>query len=218
MATVMVLPSRHRIVLVSSPKGGVGKTTVSLNLLVCGAQAGYRCLGIDLDPQRNLEKWFRRRPQQQVVRPDIVGMPIDGWMEALEGAKVYDLVIVDTPPSVEDHMVDVRELAERADLVLIPTGYGPFDLDSVVPWMAAMDRHGLNAAFCMNRVNRRARAFRTAQQRLVKVGKLCPVEIPQLEEILSYTARGLTVLDIEKAKGIEDIEAVWDFVRREIRL
>ena len=29
---------------------------------------------------------------------------------------------------------------------------------------------------------------------------------------------GLTVLDADRAKGIEDIEAVWNFVRREISL
>ena len=34
-------------------KGGVGKTTVSLNLSVCLAAAGYRCLLVDIDPQQS---------------------------------------------------------------------------------------------------------------------------------------------------------------------
>jgi chromosome partitioning protein len=210
---------RARIIMVASPKGGVGKTSLSMNLLVAAARADLRVVGVDFDPQRNLEKWqLRRRRQEAVVPIEVVPADLDDWYEILAHFRDQDLVVLDTPPSVEDHMVPIRKLTERADLVLVPTGYGPLDLDSVTPWMAALVRDGRSAAFCLNRVNRRTRAFRAAQQRLVKHGRLCPVEIPQLEEILTCTASGLTVLDADKAKGIEDIEAVWDFVQREISL
>jgi chromosome partitioning protein len=218
--SAVLLPShRARIVMVASPKGGVGKTTLSMNLLVVAARADLQVIGIDFDPQRNLEKWQHRRRRQEEVAPiEVIPADLSDWHETLAQIRDYDLVVLDTPPSIEDHMVPIRRLTERADLILVPTGYGPLDLDSVTPWMAALARDGHGAAFCLNRVNRRTRAFRAAQQRLVRYGRLCPVEIPQLEEILTCTASGLTVLDADKAKGIEDIEAVWNFVRREISL
>lgn len=43
-----------RVIVIANGKGGVGKTSLSANLLGLFAAAGYRCLGIDLDPQGNL--------------------------------------------------------------------------------------------------------------------------------------------------------------------
>src|SRR5436189_5300774 len=42
------------IFTLANAKGGCGKTTVTLNLAVCFARAGYRTLAIDLDQQGNL--------------------------------------------------------------------------------------------------------------------------------------------------------------------
>lgn len=79
-----------RILAVANQKGGVGKTTTSVNLAACLAEAGRRVLLIDLDPQANATS----------------GM----GLAKLPGSSVYPVLLGETPLAAQVRETGIPQL------------------------------------------------------------------------------------------------------------
>lgn len=77
-STSLPLPANTRVFTVSNQKGGVGKTTTTVNLAAALARSGARVLVIDLDPQGNASTAL-------------------GVEHRAETPSVYDVVVGDSP-------------------------------------------------------------------------------------------------------------------------
>lgn len=115
------------ILAVVGEKGGVGKTTLALDLAVTAVQKGHRVAVLDLDPQATASKWTDRRTEEQ---PWVVPTHAARIGAALEQAKAQgvDLVVIDTAPHAA---TDAAEAARRADVVLLPVEPHLFALETV---------------------------------------------------------------------------------------
>ncbi len=83
------VPTKHaEVIAFANQKGGVAKTTTTLNLAVAFAEAGYRVLCVDLDPQGNLT-------MSQGIDPDKVEKSL------------YDVLVHDMPIS---EIIQKREI------------------------------------------------------------------------------------------------------------
>lgn len=209
------------IIVVAAPKGGVGKTTVSMSLLVSARRAGMTVLGINMDEQLGLERWFVRRNKAIEENPELVipeipicRMSLGEW-RTVPTLSNYDIVLVDTPPGHGESLHAVRSLCSIADLVLIPTSPSGHDLDEVAPFGNKVAPG--KSVFVLNKVNRRTRSFATAQKILIKYGALCPIELPQFEAISTQFMRGLAITDFHDV-GFDSFDGLWHFVRRQLGL
>jgi chromosome partitioning protein len=221
---------RPKLVVMCSPKGGVGKTTIASNMLVRAGQQGVRALGLDLDRQKTLAKWYAKRPEEArtfAVREasfaawPVLSRELRSRQMDQDGRPSYDLVVVDTPPSVEDHMLEVRNLIEDADLTVIPTKPGDFDLESVIPWGRTISGFSTKTVMVLNQINKQASSWQSAQNRLIKSRlAVCPIALPNSEDVPRYLDKGLALLDLTRARGdsMERFEAVYEYVAQEVGL
>jgi chromosome partitioning protein len=114
-------------IAVISEKGGVGKTTIALDLAVAAERRGKVAAILDIDPQATASKWTDRRSAE---RPWVVPTHAVRLGAAIQQAQAQgvELVVIDTPPH---SAMDAAEAARRSDYVVIPVEPHVFALDTV---------------------------------------------------------------------------------------
>lgn len=140
------------IIGVLNQKGGVGKTTLSVNIAGALARHGKRVLLIDADPQGSSLDWAAAREGEPLFA--VVGLPKPSIHKELpligEG---YDHIVIDGPPRVTDL---ARSAIMASDVVLIPVQPSPYDIwaaDEVVKLIqeASVFKENIKSVFVINR-------------------------------------------------------------------
>jgi chromosome partitioning protein len=188
------------IVGVLNQKGGVGKTTLSINLADAWAKAGRKVLLVDADPQASSIAWSAARKDKPAF--PVLAMAVGTLHRDLPGvAEDYDVVVIDGAPRL-DELGTSTILA--SDLVLIPVQPSAVDI-----WAAAdtvrlirkaevFRRDPIGTAFVLNRRVHNTAIGKDAIEVLKQFDyPTCKAVIAQRVVFAESLAEGRTVLEVE---------------------
>lgn len=140
------------IISFQNQKGGVGKTTLSINVAAALALTGLRVLIVDSDPQGSVRDWASVREDTPPFH--VIGMDRPTIHRDLPAmTENYDHIIIDAPPRVSEL---ARSAILASDCVVIPVQPSPYDVWAAKEIVAiineaAVFKENIKSVFVINR-------------------------------------------------------------------
>jgi chromosome partitioning protein len=202
-------------VVMAAPKGGSGKTMLTRSLAVAATATGVRVATADLDPQATLTAWSRRRPPDKAIPHYRVAWADADALLDDEELGLHELVLIDTPPSIEAQPAAFQKLLDATDFVLVPCRPTFDDAESVAPFLKHLRDTGKRAAVILTFIKPRVN-INAVKTYLLEAAEICPVEIGDRTDYARAGAKGLALMDIPNSPGGEEIHGVWMYVKKSL--
>lgn len=194
------------VIAVANPKGGVGKSTIAVNLAGCLARHGHPVALADLDENESAQLWLSLRPRGT---PPIHLWALDRGRGVPLPAQARDAVI-DTPAGVGGALLD--EVLSHADRVIVPLQPGLFDLAATrhfVERVLHQARYrGTRVAVVANRVREHTLLAEHMRRFVSSLDAVVLTELRDTQFYAQLAAQGLTVWDVPPHRIARDI-AQW---------
>ena len=204
------------IISVLNQKGGVGKTTLSINLAAALALDGRTPLLIDADPQASALDWQASREGESLF--PVVGLArptLHKDVPTLQGTHAD--IVIDGPPRVNDL---AKSAILASDLVIIPVQPSPYDIwaaDEIVKLIeeAQLTKPKLKVRFLINRLVMKTTIGRDVGDALKEYPfKAFETAITQRVVFAESAAGGLSVLEFApKGPAASEIRALLEEIK-----
>ncbi|MBR8840463.1 MAG: AAA family ATPase [Stigonema ocellatum SAG 48.90 = DSM 106950] len=204
-----------KTIAIISEKGGVGKTTLSINLGVAAALKNKATAIIDLDPQASSSEWGDLRESDN---PAIIATPASRLNNVLESAseEKFDLIVLDTAARVESSALNA---AKAADLILIPCCPSLFDIKALKNTIDLVKIAKKTATFVLSSVPTTGTVGEESAEALKDFEfPLCPVKISSRIAFKRSLVEGQGVQEYEpRGKAAEEIAQLYQWVDKQLK-
>ena len=189
-----------RVILVANPKGGSGKTTLSINLAGCLASQGQRVAMLDLDRQKSASQWL--------VMRDVALPRVELLREGLKGGG--DWLVIDSPAGL--HGKSLERALKLAHKVVVPIAPSLFDIRASQEFLAALHAekavrktHGFVGVVGM-RVDQRTRAGVTLEQFMAKQDLPVLAHLRNTQHYVNAAFEGKSLFDLPHHVAERDVD------------
>ena len=200
------------IISVVNQKGGVGKTTVAINLAAMLRRNNFNLVLLDTDPQGSATQWHDVEENQAVEvihHPDPV-RPAD--IDAL--LQNYDHIVIDAPPAIGEI---TRSVLAVSDLAIVPLSPSPLDIWSCWGTLEMIsevqrDKPDLKAQLLVSRKIPGTRVGREAREAIeVFETEIFDSELCQRVAYVDSMTSGVSVMQYAPgSKAMHEIESLFE--------
>ncbi len=211
------------VICLLNQKGGVGKTTLALNLAGAFALAGNSVLYVDADPQATALDWSAVRGNDTPLF-NLVAIPRNTLHTQLPTLSAnYQWTFIDGPPLAGDV---AKSAILASDLIIVPlqpSGADKWSTEKILKLIeeARFYKPDVNAVMTVNRKTvgtAIGKHFREGVEADYPDFPVLHTEIGQYVVFAEALTTGKTVLEIDsKSSAAKQIEALADEIRKVLR-
>jgi chromosome partitioning protein len=196
-----------KILTIANRKGGAGKSTCAAHLSLEAVQQGLKTILIDLDPQKTLEVWWKKRIEENPFLTDIDPLRIEEVIANINSHN-FDLCIIDTPGDTSINAVNGLKVA---DLVLIPSKPTSPDLTSIGRTISMVKNLDKSYVFVITQAVARTKLALQGVAVLSEFGVVAPFTISNRVSYANAMNIGSSAA-IDDKLAAEEIKGVWEFI------
>ena len=203
-----------RTILVANPKGGSGKTTLSINLAGYLAASGQRVAILDLDRQKSATQWLASR-DARLPKIELLTQKqgeASGWL------------VIDSPAAL--HGKNLEHALKLAHQVIVPVAPSLFDIRASQDFLAALQAekavrkgHAFVGLVGM-RVDARTRAGVTLEALMAQQDLPVLAYLRNAQNYVNAAFEGKSIFDLPPhiaERDVEQWQGIIDWLDSEVR-